>query len=70
MKRFFVMLGLAALLPLTGCTTYKITMSNGNVITTRHKPKLDKATNTYQFKDPTGKLVIIPSMRIREIEAK
>ncbi|MCI0747611.1 MAG: YgdI/YgdR family lipoprotein [Verrucomicrobia subdivision 3 bacterium] len=65
---------LAALLALTLCFTtgcaqrYKITLSNHHEITTSSRPKLDKATETYRFKDSSGAEVILPAFRIRSIE--
>lgn len=52
-----------------GCATrYQITLTNGNRITARSRPILDKATDTYHFKDVQGREVQVKSMRIREIE--
>jgi hypothetical protein len=61
---------LAIALLLTGCVRYNVTLSNGNVITAKSKPKLDKATQMYHFKDATGKEIWVQSMRIRSIEAR
>ena len=52
-----------------GCASpYKITMTNGAVITSKGKPKLDKSNNTYNFVDTMGRTNSIPSFRIRQIE--
>jgi hypothetical protein len=60
---------LFSLLALTGCARhYKITLSNGSVITTQSKPKLDKKTGAYHFKDARGQPAILPGFRIKEIE--
>ena len=54
-----------------GCASpYKITMTNGAVITTKGKPKLNKANNTYTFIDSMGRTNSVPSFRIRQIEPK
>ncbi len=65
---FAVFLGLAWMS--AGCSRYTITLTNGNVITAKSKPKLDPATDHYHFKDATGREMWVPSMRIRSIEAK
>jgi ABC-type Fe3+-hydroxamate transport system substrate-binding protein len=52
----------------SGCVRhYNITLSNNNVISTRGKPKFDKATGTYQFKDANGRPSSVPAFRIKEI---
>jgi len=52
-----------------GCANnYKITLTNGNAITTKNKPKLDKETGAYRFKNVQGKPDSIPGFRIKEIE--
>ena len=52
-----------------GCaSTYKVTMTNGAVMTSKGKPKLDKSNNTYNFVDTMGRTNSIPSFRIRQIE--
>lgn len=53
-----------------GCARYQFTLTSGNVITAKSKPKLDPATQMYRFKDATGQEVVVPSMRIRLIEPK
>jgi penicillin V acylase-like amidase (Ntn superfamily) len=71
MKHLWVYAALMGLvLAGSGCSRYHITLTNGNVITAKSKPKLDPATDHYHFKDATGKEVWVPSMRIRSIEAK
>jgi hypothetical protein len=69
-KHLPVLFILAAALSLTGCVRYNVTLSSGNVITAKSKPKLDQATQMYHFKDATGKEIWIHSMRIRAIEAR
>lgn len=71
MKHLLALTVLLGLMVLSGgCSRYQITLTNGNVITAKSKPKLDPATDHYHFKDATGKEIWIPSMRIRSIEAK
>ena len=54
----------------TGCASrYKVTLTNGNVITTKSKPKLHKESGTYRFKNASGKPDFLPGFRIKEIEA-
>ena len=51
-----------------GCATrYNVTLTNGRSITAKGKPRLDKASNCYVFKDTAGQQVVVPAMRIREI---
>ena len=71
MKRVWVLAVLMGLVGLSaGCSRYEVTLTNGNVITAKSRPKLDPATDHYRFKDATGKEIWVPSMRIRSIEAK
>ena len=63
-----LLLALVAAGLVAGCaSSYKITLTNGTVLTTNSRPKLDKATDSYSYKDARGKTVVIPSGRIREI---
>lgn len=71
MKHVLVWAVLLSLVMLSnGCSRYEVTLTNGNVMTAKSKPKLDPATDHYYFKDATGKEIWVPSMRIRSIEAK
>ncbi len=52
----------------SGCVRhYNMTLSNNHVMSTRGKPKFDKATGTYQFKDANGKPSSVPAFRVKEI---
>lgn len=57
---------------LCGCVShqYKVILRNEQVIPALTRPKLDKATATYSFKDVSGKRVVIPAYHIREIEIR
>jgi hypothetical protein len=51
-----------------GCAQrYKITLRNHQEIITASRPKFDKPTSTYRFKDASGKVVAVPMFRIKEI---
>jgi len=56
----------------SGCVShqYKVTLRNEQVIPARTRPKLDKATATYSFKDLSGRKVTIPAQLIKEIEIR
>ena len=65
-----LVLGVAAVCWLTGCsTTYVIRLTNSDTLTARTKPRLD-GHGYYVFKDADGREVRINRLRIREIEAK
>ncbi len=52
-----------------GCARqYRLTLSNGNTITTKSKPKLNPETGAYIFKDAEGKPASLPRFRVRQIE--
>ena len=52
-----------------GCLNrYKMTLTGEQVITTHGRPKYDKATDTFRYKDANGKSRVIPSIRVKEIE--
>ena len=69
MRKYIVLLGLLLAFGVGGCSNrYKITLSNGNVMTTTSKPKYDKAAGAYKFKDSQGRPGVLPSFRVREIE--
>jgi len=53
---------------LTGCARrYNITLSNNHVMSTTNRPKYDKATDSYKFKDGQGRPSSLPAFRIKEI---
>jgi hypothetical protein len=55
---------------LCGCANrYKITLHNRQEMTTTSRPKFDKTTQTYKFKDGSGREVVLPGFRVKEIEA-
>jgi ABC-type Fe3+-hydroxamate transport system substrate-binding protein len=67
MKAFALLLIAVGLI--CGCAQrYKVTFHNRQELTTSSRPKFDKATETYQFKDDTGKPVVIPGFRVKQIE--
>lgn len=69
MNKPLLWLLLGLLLVGSGCASrYKITLTNGNVLTTKTKPRLDKASGAFLFKDAEGKPDSMPAFRVREIE--
>jgi len=59
---------LLAFCTLCGCAQhYRVTLRNYQEMTTTSRPKFDRATETYRFKDDTGKPVVIPAFRVKEI---
>lgn len=67
MKAFALLLIVVSLI--CGCAQrYKVTLHNRQELTTSSRPKFDQATETYQFKDDTGKPVVIPGFRVKQIE--
>ena len=56
------------ILLLTGCAQrYNVTLTNGNTITTRSKPRLNAERSAFIFKGPSGQEMVIPAGRITEI---
>ena len=52
----------------SGCAPrYNVTMTNGMVVTARGKPKYDKKTGAYTFKDAKGQTMSVPGFRVKEI---
>jgi hypothetical protein len=59
---------LLALCAFCGCAQhYRVTLRNYQEMTTSSRPKFDRATETYRFKDSEGKQVVIPAFRVKEI---
>jgi hypothetical protein len=66
MKRILPLL--LGLVLCAGCAShYNITLNNGEVITSRGKPKLDKEKNGYNFTDASGNPDYVPLGRVQEI---
>jgi len=55
-----------------GCSShqYKVTLRNGQEIAALTRPKLDKTTATYSFKDISGQKLTISAYQIKEIEIR
>ena len=67
MKLFAVLL--LALTTCCGCAQrYKVTLHNHQEYTTSSRPQFDKATQTYRFKDSSGRPMVLPGFRVKEIE--
>jgi len=65
--KVLLLLAVAAV-ALLGCAQrYKMTLTNGNSISTSSKPKLNKAGNAYVYKDHQGKETWISAGRVLEI---
>jgi hypothetical protein len=69
--RYFALLALLLCLG-GGCARhqYKVTLRNDQEIAASTRPKLDKATATYHFKDAAGRKVSVSAYHIREIEIR
>src|SRR2546426_3060899 len=66
MKKIFLLV-VTAVAMFAGCASpYKVTLTNGAVLTSQGKPKLNKANDSYIFKDIQGRTNEIPSFRIRQ----
>ena len=67
MKAYLVMAAVAAV-ALTGCAhRYKMTLTNGNSITTSGKPKLNKEGTAYLYKDLRGRESWVSAGKVTEI---
>ena len=67
MKSILFLAGVLVLLG-TGCSRhYNVTMNNGATVTALTKPKLTPG-GTYVFKDSSGKMTEVNSMRVKLIE--
>jgi len=52
-----------------GCAQrYKVTLRNHQEIVTSTRPKYDNDTQTYRFKDSSGKEVVLPGFRVKDID--
>ena len=65
LARLFATCALA--LTLSGCVYYDITLTNGDVVRAKGKPKKDEQ-GYYRFKDLAGRETTINPMRVRQIE--
>jgi hypothetical protein len=66
MKKILPVLLLVAVC--AGCSTqYRLTLTNGDVITSRGKPKYDAEKGCYYFKDANGETNMIFAGKVREI---
>ena len=66
MKKLLLPLLIGAI-ALTGCDRhYVVKFTNGREITTSSKPKLKG--NSYHYTDPSGREMIIPQGRVKEIQ--
>lgn len=67
MKRIILLLLTLAFC--AGChTLYSITLTDGEVVTARGKPKFDRQRSGYFFKDDTGQPAYVPMVMVRQIE--
>ena len=68
-RPLYIAVCLTLALLLSGCARrYKITLTNGNVITTKGRPKKNEAENTFQYKNVDGTKSSVPQFRVKEIE--
>jgi len=64
--RLIPLLGLACLL--TSCASrYNITTNNGHTVTSKGKPKYDKANSVFHYKDANGVERTVPAGSVRSI---
>ena len=67
MKAFALLLIATGLI--CGCAQrHTVTLQNRQEYTTSSRPKFDKETGTYQFKDDAGRPIVIPGFRVKQIE--
>jgi hypothetical protein len=67
MKRLIA--GLAAALMLTGCAhRYDVTLTNGMRLTNVTKPKLDRESGVYTYRDVTGQQRTVVASHVVEID--
>lgn len=66
MKTWFLILFCA--LSLAGCSSeYLIATTDGQIITTDEKPRLDKNTGMLEFEDSEGRSQQIPQNQVKQI---
>ena len=54
---------------LCGCAQrYKVTLRNHQEIVTSTRPQFDQTTQTFRFKDSSGRQVVLPGFRVKDIE--
>jgi hypothetical protein len=59
---------LMAVMVCAGCATrYNITCTNGDVLTSRGKPKYDETKGGFMYKDGQGQPAFISGGRVREV---
>jgi hypothetical protein len=64
----YLLMAAVAVVALTGCAhRYKMTLTNGNSITTAGKPKLNKEGNAYIYKDLQGRETSVSAGKVTEI---
>jgi hypothetical protein len=69
--RYFALLAFFLCLS-SGCARhqYRVILRNDQVIAASTRPKVDKATAMYHFKDAAGNPVAISAYHVREIEIR
>jgi Bacterial protein of unknown function (DUF903) len=66
-RRCLMIAGLVLLV--AGCQTgYRLTLSNGTIITSTNKPKFDPKESVYRFKDAHGQEHALPGFRVQSID--
>ena len=68
----YTLIASALLLLTLGCASsqYVVTSKSGKQYVTKHKPDLDKKTDTYTFKDQTGSEWTLNQGEVESIEKK
>jgi hypothetical protein len=71
MTRYFTLFALLLCLS-SGCARhqYRVILRNDQVIAASTRPKVDKATAMYHFKDAAGRPVSVSAYHVREIEIR
>lgn len=69
MKTSTIIISIVCVSLLAGCAQhYRLTLTNGNSISTNTKPRLNPEGSAFVFKDRTGKLTSVPVGKVREVE--